>query len=184
MPAHLVPVPAVAQGPAHWLIFFATGRRPWRWFMRRGFSHVMCAGYDAGAGLWVFYNPQSEATMIAVRRPGEEVDTMLGLWRERSSVVLRVAQSYERRLSPPMLCCTASVKALIGVRCMALTPHQLMRHLVRRGAEVVDLPQAENGVVGLGEHLRRRRRARAGGGQPALAAVPPASGGRGGPSAA
>lgn len=131
-----------------YLVFFSPAPPPISWLMRRGFSHVMAAGYDLKLDMWVFYDPSRRATLITMHRPGPDCDRLLGIWaRTCDPHVLRVYPQARRHLSPPLFSCTGAIKALLGVRSWSLWPHGLYRHLRANGAEIVEVPRPEVPVV-------------------------------------
>ena len=128
----------------HWLVFF--GPAPpgwWSWCLDARFQHVAAAGYDYDTDTWAFVDPGRAGTMIELAR-GPAADHRLGAMAHAAAPhVLRVRARACRRIAPPMLSCTAAIKALLGLRSRALVPAGLYRDLLRQGAEIVEVPGFE-----------------------------------------
>lgn len=124
-----------------WLVFFsdAKGAPWWTWFLPKGYSHVTACAWFADQERWVYFNPTRRGTVILLYREDEFGGRFTQLLND-SSCVLRVRSTLRRRTTPFGWWCTGSIKALLGVRSRALSPFQLSRHLLRHGAEAVDMP--------------------------------------------
>lgn len=124
-----------------WLVFFSnpSGSAWWTRFMRDGYRHVCAAAWFAHEECWVVFDPTRRGVVIEVWH-ADEFDARLGDLALRASVVLRVKGQFERKAAPAAFWCVGAVKALLGIRCLALTPFGLCRDLRRRGAEFVDVP--------------------------------------------
>lgn len=124
----------------HWLVFFTEGPPGWwRWMTRPGFRHVCAMGFDAKRGVWIVVNPERAGLDVICIRDDEEADRYLDhLMRQAGPHVLRVATKRERTVSPAVVSCVGVVKALLGIRCRALAPYALYRHLLATGAEPVE----------------------------------------------
>lgn len=125
-----------------WLVFFCDGEQPawWARFLPAGFRHVAACAWFDDAERWVYYNPSRHSTVILIYRD-EDFGPRLTQLLASSALVLRVVSSRQRQSTPFGWWCTGAIKALLGVRCGALSPEQLARHLLRNGAEVVHLPR-------------------------------------------
>ena len=127
-----------------WLIFFVDDGTAGWWapFLRRGYRHVCAASFYASEERWVYFNPARPGSVIELAdREGFQAryeDLM-----RRSTAVLRFRSHHERRSMPATAYCVGAVKSLLGVRCWAVTPYGLMRALLRRDAEVVEVPIGE-----------------------------------------
>lgn len=124
-----------------WLVFFgdADGEPWWSRFLAPGYRHVVACAWFADQQRWVYFNPTRRGTVILLYREDEfagRFDQLLAA----SSMVLRVRSSMSRSATPFGWWCTGSIKALLGVRSRALSPRSLARHLLRHGAEVVQMP--------------------------------------------
>jgi hypothetical protein len=121
-----------------WLVFFTEPDSPawWARALRPGFRHCFAVSYYADQERWVEFNPSRTGTVIRLWHK-DEFGPRLGQLLEGSTAVLRVASRADRCNAPPMAWCVGEVKALLGIRCAALTPWGLYHALLARGAEVV-----------------------------------------------
>lgn len=127
-----------------WLVFFgeAEGAPWWSRLCAPGYRHVAaCAWFDAQQR-WVYFNPTARGTVILLYRE-EEFGGRFTQLMNSSSCVLRVRSTLSRSSTPFGWWCTGAVKALLGIRCRALRPIALRDHLLRHGAEVVQMPGSE-----------------------------------------
>lgn len=124
-----------------WLVCFCDADSPawWARVLRPGFRHVFAVSYYADQERWVEFNPSRIGTVIRLWRQ-DEFGPRLGVLLETSTAVLRVASRADRGNAPPMAWCVGEVKALLGVRCAAVTPWGLYRDLRARGVDVVKAP--------------------------------------------
>jgi hypothetical protein len=124
-----------------WLVFFGEGCGPawWKPFLRRGFCHVSAAAYFVEQERWVYVDAGFSGLAVEVHRPSEFEGRLAQLIRD-SSVILRVPAAARRTMPPRGWWCVGLVKALLGIHCRALLPYQLYRHLLRDGAEIVEVP--------------------------------------------
>jgi hypothetical protein len=128
-----------------WLVFFRDGgvQRWWNALLRPGFRHVSAAAWFDREQRWVFVDPAYSQTVIRVVEDGPAATALLGHWTQESAAVLRVRSGAARSFVPPVMGCVGQVKALLGVRCRALSPFGFHRHLLAQGAEIVEVPQPE-----------------------------------------
>lgn len=135
-----------------WLVLFCEPRDPawWARIFRPGFRHVYAVSWYADQERWVEFNPSRYGTVIRIWN-NEQFPGVLAQMLEETTVVLRVASRRDRMHTAPFAYCVAAMKALLGVRSWALTPHGLYRDLIARGAETVHAPC----VVGEGEAAAR-----------------------------
>lgn len=140
----LVPIDGPATEPTRrlWLVFFgeAKGMAWWAYLCRPGFRHVRAAAWYDREQRWVFFDPARRGTGIALYT-AEEFGPRFTELLENSTAVLRVASRFDRTITPPVWHCVGSIKALLGVRSCALSPFGLFRHLLRTGAETVEVPE-------------------------------------------
>lgn len=137
----IVPASPPAPIDRSWLIFFRNpDRSPW-WarFLRPGFRHVSAAAFYAREGVWVEFDPTRRGTAIRLYSQ-EEFGGRLEHLISTSAAVLRVRSELDRRAVPMGCFCVGQIKALLGIRSRALLPATLCRHLLARGAEIVEVP--------------------------------------------
>ena len=121
-----------------WLVFFAEPDGPawWARLLRPGFRHVCAASWYAAEERWVYFNPSRCGTSVQIFTR-EAFPPVLTALLDQSSAVLRFASRFERGNAPALAFCVGEIKALLGIRCAALTPWQLYWALQDLGAEPV-----------------------------------------------
>jgi hypothetical protein len=131
--------PPVATKPARrmrLLFFRESARSPWwRHFLKPGFRHVTACSYYATEDRWIVFDPASCGTAVEVYLP-DEFGAVLAALLESATVAVRFPSEHARRRAPVCGWCAAAVVGLLGVRTAAITPYQLYRALLARGAEV------------------------------------------------
>jgi hypothetical protein len=133
-----------------WLVFFGEAKdEPWwaRWLTAPGYRHVAACAWFEDQERWVYYNPTRTGTVILLYRD-EEFGGRFQQLLDSSALVLRVVARQSRRSTPFGWWCTGAVKALLGSRSRALAPRSLARHLLRHGAEVVEMPGSDRSIHG------------------------------------
>lgn len=127
--------------PRLWLVFFSDAHEGswWRAFLRRGFGHVSAAAWYADAQRWVWFNPTWRGLVIEAAE-AEAFGPRFEQLVSSASAILRVRSRYERTGLPAAFWCVGAVKALLGISSRALSPYGLYRHLLARGAEIVEAP--------------------------------------------
>lgn len=132
--------------PHLWVIFFGDTRQGHWWcrLLRPGFRHVAAAAWFVRQERWVIVDPVAGGTVVEVLR-AEEANGWIGQLFAGASAVVRFESGHARAMQPATGFCVAQIKALLGVRCRALTPYGLYRHLIAHGAEIVDAPKS--GIV-------------------------------------
>lgn len=128
--------------PHEWLVFFSEGRGGW-WdvFLRKGFRHVCAVTLVWDLRAWVIYDPRRERTELVLIPEGPEAHEELSKLLASATAVLRMKPQAERGMGVPLFGCVAAVKGLLGIRSRALGPYGLYRHLLDRGAEIVEVPR-------------------------------------------
>jgi hypothetical protein len=124
-----------------WLIFFGDGPRAawWDCLTKPGFRHVCAASYYASIGAWVFYDVSRKGTDIRVI-PEEKAGPFFAAWVHVSAAILRMRSRKDRTAVPSFFYCVGAMKALLGIRSSALLPEGLFHDLLRKGAEIVEIP--------------------------------------------
>jgi hypothetical protein len=127
-----------------WLVFFseADGAPWWSRLTAPGYRHVAACAWFADQERWVYFNPTRRGTVILLYRDDEFGGRFQQLM-DSSSCVLRVVATQSRASTPFGWWCTGAIKALLGIRCRALSVRGLRDHLLRHGAEVVHMPGSE-----------------------------------------
>jgi hypothetical protein len=132
-----------------WLVFFgeAEGAPWWSRLCAPGYRHVAACAWFADQERWVYFNPTRRGTVILLYREDEFGGRYTQLMNS-SSCVLRVRSTLSRDATPFGWWCTGAIKALLGSRSRALSPRQLRDHLLRHGAEVVEMPGTDRSIHG------------------------------------
>lgn len=136
-----------------WLVFFGdTPRRAW-WanLLRPGYRHIAAMSCYADTERWVYVDPALHWTVIRVLTQ-EQAGPQIAALLEQSTAVLRVASRPGRGCAPTFPWCVGQIKALLGIKSWALTPWQLYRALLARGAEPVPMAPC----VGVNEEAAAR----------------------------
>jgi hypothetical protein len=137
----LVRLVAVEPPPAKrlrrlWLIFFSNtaDNHWWTRFLTPGFRHVTAAAWFATEERWVYFNPTARGTVIEIATDAEFGPRFQQLVQDSTAILLAPSQQ-QRRYAPAAFFCVGAIKALLGIRCCALGPLGLYRHLLANGAE-------------------------------------------------
>jgi hypothetical protein len=124
--------------PRLWLVFWSEPADPawWARVLRPGFRHVYAVSYFADQQRWVYFDPSRFRTSIELFSE-EQAPEALARLMAPATAILRVASRADRLNAPTFPWCVGQIKALLGIRSRACTPHALYRDLLARGAEVV-----------------------------------------------
>lgn len=97
--------------------------------LKRGFRHVFCA-LESG-DCWIMIDGRAGVMVIeAVAPAGYDLATF---YRAQGFTVIETNQG-SKPLRTPLVAsnCVGFVKAVLGIRCAAVTPWRLYKHLLRR----------------------------------------------------
>jgi hypothetical protein len=132
-----------------WLVFFSEAKDDpwWSRLLAPGYRHVAACAWFDDQQRWVYYNPTRRGTVILLYREEEFGGRFTQLMND-SSCCLRVRGGLARSATPFGWWCTGAIKALLGVRSRALSVKGLHDHLLRHGAEVVEMPGADRSIHG------------------------------------
>lgn len=126
--------------PAEWVLaFYGRERGYWAdWLSRPGWRHVGAMGYvphHGEHGTWLHYEVGRTGTAILADPFGDYTAGRLAALRRAGATFLRVEARPSRRWMGRLgFWCVPAVAHLVGVDALCLTPRQLYRHLVARGA--------------------------------------------------
>ena len=123
--------------PRMWTICFAdnAGAAWWAKFLRPGFQHVRACCYFAAEDRWIYFNSTRRGTIIEIYTP-KAFEPRFAQIIEDSSLILAIPSAYNLRHTAISAYCVGAVKSLLGLNSWAITPYQLARALIRRGAEI------------------------------------------------
>lgn len=146
-PAAPLPAPPAGSStpttPTVWIVAFCGGGRRHWWdvFTRPGFPHVLACGYDPARAVWLVYEVSLAGTALALL-DGAALDRLIAaLRRDGEARFLRwPAHAVRPEAGRPAVCrlgfyCVPAVAHLLGLRCRALSPLGLYRHLLAAGAQ-------------------------------------------------
>jgi hypothetical protein len=97
------------------------------------FKHVSAFGYCPGVKVWLLYDVQLSATRLML------MDKAAVMAWSSGCTVVRIVPPRQRMgwSSRAGFTCVNAVKHLIGLRCVAITPTSLYRHILRNGGIVI-----------------------------------------------
>lgn len=133
VPTHIKAEPRV------WQVCFAKRTRTW-WadsFLPAGFRHVYLIGYVPEFDTYVMFDPASDGTQVSILSPG-----MAGRYLARAIDEGAVLNFAARTIYPRVrfwhrlgFWCVPAVKHILGLGCVAMTPHRLHSYLLTLGAQ-------------------------------------------------
>ncbi len=131
-------IPPAIEPPTWYVVFGQDSRAFWLdKILHPGFRHVMVFGWVPGRNLWLVYDVSLGRTTVGVVGKAE-IEQWIGWARTRGHVLAwrnkRVRREVRWRAG---FWCVPAIKHLLGLRCVALTPRQLYRWMLRNGAERV-----------------------------------------------
>jgi hypothetical protein len=140
-----VAIPSAIE-PNEWFVVFHTkSLSPVLSFLAFGErKHVSAFGYCPGLKVWLLYDVQWGGTRIML------LDKAAIMEWTRGCDVLKIARVNHRMgLSSRIgLYCVSAVKHLIGLVCVAVTPDQLYRHIIRHGGILISEPKQSPAASG------------------------------------
>lgn len=130
----------LAAEPAEWFVVFH--RTSVGWFFSAlacgEFKHVSAMGYCAGFKAWIVYDVGWSGTTVRLVAHNAEGIRALGKWTDGCDLVKIARTGAVPHHSARMgLYCVSSIKHLLGLRCVAITPLGLYRHLLRNGGVLI-----------------------------------------------
>lgn len=118
--------------PTEWFVVFhrKTANRILSFLAFGEFKHVSAFAYCDGFKAWVIYDVQWRGTSIRIADQAALIEMTRGL------DILKIARTAKRMGASSRIgfTCVTAVKHLIGLQgCVAATPSQLYRHILRNG---------------------------------------------------
>lgn len=148
---HEIQIPNCIE-PGQWfIVFHRTSRsRILSWLSFGELKHVSAFGYCPGLKVWMLYDVQWAGTRIMLVNK----DAIMA-WTQGCDVVKIDRVNHRMGLSSRFgFYCVNAVKHLLGLKCVAVTPNQLYRHVIRHGGILIS------------EHRQQQRSATAASGRP------------------
>lgn len=107
----------------------------WRHLCRPLFRHCFALGYCPVARQWVVVDPLSHGLLVMLPSFREVDAIVAGIRLSRGrSLAMKVGDCGRRRRRGPFYCVQV-MKYLLGMQSSAITPYQLYRAMLRRGAK-------------------------------------------------
>lgn len=134
---------ALVGEPVEWFIVFhrKSMNRLLGWLAMGEFKHVSAFGYCPGFKCWLIYDVTWSGTRIKLLPHNEFGKAAIGLWTQDCYIMkLPRADKVPHLTSRIGFTCVNAVKHLIGLQCVATTPSQLYRHILRIGGELISGP--------------------------------------------
>ena len=134
------PEPAAPSEPTEWFVVFhrKSMNRILGWLAAGEYKHVAAVGYCPGVKVWLIYDVTWSGTRIKVLPHGEAALATINAWTDGCDLVkIPRANQTPHLLSRVGFYCVPSVKHLLGLRCVAATPTQLYRYLLRNGGALI-----------------------------------------------
>ena len=108
------------------VVFTDDGRHPLSPLLKPGFRHVLAAIRDGH--YWAVVDAAEGLPKVTVTA----VDDLAEWYREHGCTVIEIEQRETLRTPVLPVNCVSMVVAVVGIRCWALTPYQLFKHLRKR----------------------------------------------------
>lgn len=121
--------------PAEWFIAFhrKSSSRVLSFLAFGEFKHVSAFAYCAGFKVWVMYDVQWRGSSVRIADQAAVLELTRGL------DIVKVRRSEARMQSSARVgfYCVTAIKHLLGLKCVAVTPTQLYRHILRNGGILI-----------------------------------------------
>lgn len=121
--------------PTQWfIVFHVTSATKWLGLVTPGkYKHVSAFGYLPGVKLWLLYDVQLNGTRIRLL----DKDAIM-LWTRDCDIFLVNSTGARMGLSSRwFFTCVSAIKHLIGLKCVAITPSGLYRHVSKHGGTLI-----------------------------------------------
>lgn len=122
--------------PTEWnVVFHKTTRWRWlRWLACGRFKHVSAFAYCPGFRAWLVYDTQLSGTRLMLLANGDKARATLKRYTADCEIVTIARQHQRPHWSSRIgFYCVPATKHLLGVRCAAMRPDALYRHLIQIG---------------------------------------------------
>ena len=125
--------------PSEWfIVFHRKSLNPILSFLAFGErKHVSAFGYCPGLKVWMVYDVQWAGTRIMLVDKGAIIE-----WTRGCDILKIKRVNHRMGLSSRFgLYCVNAIKHLIGLKCVAATPDQLYRHIIKHGGILISEQQ-------------------------------------------
>lgn len=143
------PGPLISR-PVQWFVCFDPNPNS-NWIARLApgrYKHVRAYGYVPYLHVWLFVDANFAGVELIVSADGEPARAMIASWSKDCDVVLMPRRPHENR-SPTLALagwCVPTIKRLLGLRCVAVTPDALFRRCLQHGGTLVHGFQRPSGT--------------------------------------
>jgi hypothetical protein len=133
-------VPAFGIEARRWTVVFHRNSKQlfFRLIAMGHFKHVSALAWIPELKQWWVYDVGFRRTTLKVLVDGANAQSMIAAIVKGNATVTIDVRENELPLMRLGLFCTTAVSHLIGVRCGALRPDALYRHLISKGGTVID----------------------------------------------
>lgn len=131
---------AMGSEPNEWFIAFhrECNSRILSFLSFGEFKHVSAFGYCPGLKVWLVYDVTWPRTWLRVLAHDAGGAAALAEWAKNCEIVKLAPQGHTPRLRARVgFFCVPAIINLLGLRCVAVTPGQLYRHILRLGGQSI-----------------------------------------------
>ena len=139
-PISAIAAAATGSEPSEWFVAFHrdSGSRVLSFLAFGEFKHVSAFGYCPGVKVWLVYDVTWTRTWLRLVAHDAAGTAALAEWT-RGCEILKLSPQGR---TPPLRArigffCVPSIINLLGLRCVAVTPGQLYRHILRLGGQSI-----------------------------------------------
>lgn len=127
--------PLIVEPRAWTLVFARDAASRWASAIALGrHKHVRAYAYVPFLHVWIFFDPAFAGTSIVVAS-NAEAEWLISSWSINADLVSVIAPP-TKNLPPALLgFCVPQIKRLLGIRCGALRPSALYRHVMAHGGK-------------------------------------------------
>jgi hypothetical protein len=136
--------------PSYWNVVFHPSTTRLQRLVLGKFAHVSAFTYIPGTAAWILYDCQWGGVRIAVI---PRINVLIAY--TRNCTVIKYDRRYQRFALSSRLgyYCVPAIKQLLGLSCVAATPDQLYRHLIRHGGELISGQRVDTAAAAAGSDV-------------------------------
>ena len=124
--------------PHYWNVVFHPSRSRIARFILGRFQHVSAMTYLPGFRAWLVYDVQWSGARLGVFSHGPALQVFIGLTSDCTLVKFDRQYGHLGLSSRLGFYCVPAIKHLLGLSCVAVTPDQLYRHLIKHGGTILN----------------------------------------------